>query len=107
DTLSARENCEGFIRKQTGRKVRRGIMEGNRMKKIVLILSFTVLALTVRGQSVVVDTLQGGAYEPSFAYDLGNFAQAAEIAAPFIAQASGNLTTVDLGLNGFHYPGPA
>src|SRR5262249_24760942 len=57
-----------------------------------------------RGQSVVVDTFHGDPYEFTFAYDTGNFAQAAEIAAPFIAQVSGNLATVDLGLTFYDFP---
>jgi hypothetical protein len=66
------------------------------MKKILLILSITVLAFTARGNSIVFNTLgPGDTYDQNLARDVE---PGSEWAAQFTAGASGNLATVDLGL---------
>jgi hypothetical protein len=71
------------------------------MKKILLILSITGLALTARGNSIVFNTLgPGDTYDQSNGFDViapfPGFTE--DVAAQFVALASGNLATVDLGL---------
>src|SRR5262249_41024199 len=79
-------------------EIRKRKMKGNPMREIVLILSFAVFALTVRGQSVVFDNLEPYSSCYNGQYDIGTFVNASEAAAPFVAQTSGNLTTVDVSI---------
>jgi hypothetical protein len=84
----------------------RGMVEDGRlfgttspsMKKIVLIFSSALLALSVRGTTIVFDDLGTPplVYDPNNAYLVDTFPL--ENAAQFVAGASGNLATVDLGL---------
>lgn len=70
------------------------------MKKIFLIC--LALALTARADNVVFDTFgPGNTYDPGMAYFVGNGANHYEPGAQFIAGASGNLSTIDLGLTYF------
>jgi hypothetical protein len=70
------------------------------MKKILLVLSAAVFALTARGNTIVFNTFgPGDTYNQSAGYDVGTFFRTpVEDAAQFTAVTSGNLATVDLGL---------
>jgi hypothetical protein len=71
------------------------------MKKILLILGSALLALTARSNTIVFSDLgAGNTYNDLIGYDVNAAAGAAEeVAAQFTAGTSGNLATVDLGLN--------
>ena len=73
------------------------------MKKILLVLSIGILALTARGNSVVFNTLgPGGTYDLVGSSAVkGSATGLQEFAAQFTALATGNLATVDLGLTYF------
>ncbi len=71
------------------------------LRTILLILSIPVLALTARADLIVFDTFgPGDTYHPTSGFDVGDFGGPLpyEEAAQFMAAASGNLTSVTLGL---------
>jgi VPDSG-CTERM motif len=74
------------------------------MKKTLLIFSVTVLALTARGTTVFDTFGPGNTYDPS---SNGLPVWVFAVAAQFTAGASGNLSTIDLGLTYSGSGGPA
>lgn len=70
-----------------------------KMKKIVLVLSSALLALTAQGNTIVFDTFgPGDTYFQFGGYQVGGSTPLFEVAAQFTSGASGSLATVDLGL---------
>jgi hypothetical protein len=68
------------------------------MKKITLVLGWTILALTAQGGTIVFNTLgPGDTYSLSSGFFLET-GQMSSYAAQFVAGASGRLTTIELGL---------
>ena len=77
------------------------------MRKIIVALSASVLALAARGNTIVFsDFGPGDTYSQNFAAGGPATSPLTEIAAQFTAGASGNLATVDLGLT-YVTQGPA
>jgi hypothetical protein len=72
------------------------------MKRILLILNISVLAITARGSLVLVSGTGGNTYDPNAAYGVngsfGGSVPIAEVGAQFTALASGHLARLDLGL---------
>lgn len=74
------------------------------MKKILLLLTSAILAVTVRGNTVVFNTLgPNDTYNPNQAYPVEGGSQ---VAAQFTSGASGFLDTVELGLTFQEICGP-
>jgi hypothetical protein len=72
---------------------------------ILFIVGIAAVTVTVRANTIVVDTIgAGNTYNPTSGYGIGTGATAE--AAQFTAAASGNLATVDLGLTYSASPGP-
>ena len=72
------------------------------MKKILLILNISVLAITARGSLVLVSGTGGNTYDANAAYrvngSFGGSVPIQEVGGLFSALASGNLARLDLGL---------
>jgi hypothetical protein len=71
------------------------------MKKLILFSASLVLALTARADIIVFNTLgPGNHYVNPVGWSVGSFlgGPVYEVAAPFVAAVSGNLTTIELGL---------
>ena len=102
----AHESFSSYRYERQGTSPAQGQVLRSAIKKILFVLSIPVLALTARADSIVFDTFgPGDTYHPTNAFLVGDFSGplAYEEAAQFTAAASGNLTSVALGLT--YYPG--